>query len=133
MFGRHLTAYVYFIYGANWCLNVASETEGIGAAVLIRACAPLEGLAAMRAHRGRIVADAELARGPGNVCRAFAIDAALDGIDLARDARLALLDDGTVLPLGESTRIGLSKAADVAHRFYARGERSVSGRRALSP
>ena len=133
MFGPHLTSYVYFIYGTNWCLNVASERAGVGAAVLVRACVPVAGAERMRRLRGRDVPDRALARGPGNLCRAFAIDAALDGIDLARDARLALADDGTVLPAAESTRIGLTRAADVRHRFYARGEPSVSGPRALSP
>ena len=46
---------------------------------------------------------------------------------------LWLADDGTRLPVGVSTRIGITKAADAAHRYYARGNPSVSGTRALSP
>src|ERR1700676_4504004 len=53
MFGPPLHAYVYFVYGANWCLNVTSEREGTGAAALVRACEPLSGMATMRALRGR--------------------------------------------------------------------------------
>jgi DNA-3-methyladenine glycosylase len=134
MFARHLHAYVYFIYGANWCLNVASEPEGVGAAVLIRACQPLRGLETMRALRGRPeLRDRELARGPGNLCRAFGIGPQFDGVDLETDDALWLADDGTILDVGTSARIGLSKAAERPWRFYARGNASVSGPRALSP
>jgi DNA-3-methyladenine glycosylase len=134
MFGPHLHAYVYFIYGANWCLNISSEAEGVGAAVLIRACEPVEGAAAMRARRGRPgLRDHELARGPGNLCRALGIGPETDGADLEDDPALWVADDGTVLPVGVSTRIGLTKAAQSELRFYARRNLSVSGPRALSP
>ena len=134
MFGPHLYAYVYFIYGANWCLNISSEAEGIGAAVLIRAAQPVQGETTMRGLRGRPeLRDRELARGPGNLCRALGIGPDLDGADLEGDRRLWLADDGLVLPVGTSVRIGLTKAADRELRFYARGNLSVSGPRALSP
>jgi DNA-3-methyladenine glycosylase len=134
MFGPPLHAYVYFIYGTNWCLNVTAEGDGIGAAALVRACEPLLGLDRMRKLRGRDgVRDRDLARGPGNLCRAFAIGPALNGEDLARSPALWLADDGGVAEIGVSTRIGLTKAADAPLRFYARGNLSVSGPRALSP
>jgi DNA-3-methyladenine glycosylase len=134
MFGPHLHAYVYFIYGANWCLNISSEAEGVGAAVLIRAGEPVEGEATMRSLRGRPeLRDRELARGPGNLCRALGIGPALDGADLETDPGLRLADDGVVLSVGTSPRIGLTKATNRELRFYARGNLSVSGPRALSP
>ena len=134
MFGPPLHAYVYFIYGANWCLNITSEGAGVGAASLVRACEPLEGLATMRSLRGRAnVRDRDLARGPGNLCRAFEIGPEFDGADLEASASLWLADDETTLPVGTSTRIGLTKAAHAPLRFYARGNPSVSGPRALSP
>jgi DNA-3-methyladenine glycosylase len=134
MFGPHLTVYVYFIYGANWCMNISSEGEGIGAAVLIRACEPVAGIATMRALRGRPgIKDRELLRGPGNLCRALAIGPAHDGLDLDEDPALWLADDGARLALGESVRIGITRAVETPHRYYARGNRSVSGPRALSP
>jgi DNA-3-methyladenine glycosylase len=134
MFGPPLHAYVYFIYGANWCLNVTSEREGVGAAALVRACEPVAGIATMRALRGRPgLKDRDLARGPGNLCRAFAIGPAFDGADLTAGDALWLADDGVELPVGVSPRIGITKAADAPLRFYARGNPSVSGRRALSP
>ena len=134
MFGPPLHAYVYFIYGANWCLNVTAETDGVGAASLVRACEPVAGLAVMRALRSRPgVKDRDLVRGPGNLCRAMGIGPELDGADLASDPTLWLADDGVVLPVAVSTRIGITKAAHEPLRFYVPGNPSVSGPRALSP
>jgi DNA-3-methyladenine glycosylase len=134
MFGPPLHAYVYFIYGANWCLNVTAEAGGVGAAVLVRACEPVSGLETMRALRGRPgVKDRDLARGPGNLCRAFGIGPEFDGADLTTDPALWLASDGLAVPVGVSTRIGITKAAHEPLRFYARGNPSVSGPRALSP
>jgi len=134
MFGPPFHAYVYFIYGTNWCLNVTSEAAGVGAAVLVRACEPLSGLAAMRALRGLPdLKDHELARGPGNLCRAFAIGPEFDGADLAADPLLWIAGTQAAVPVGVSPRIGITKAAAEPMRFYARGNPSVSGRRALSP
>ena len=134
MFEAHAHVYVYLIYGRSYCLNVSTEAAGIGAAVLIRALEPLSGAERMRAARGRSeLRDDELARGPGNVCRAFGIGPAFDGLDLDVDPRLILADDGTRREVGTSVRIGLTKAAERPHRFYARGSRAVSGPRSLSP
>ena len=134
MFGPPLHAYVYFIYGANWCLNVTAETDGVGAAALVRACEPLRGTTTMRRLRGRPeVKDPDLARGPGNLCRAFAIGPAFDGAALTSDGALWLAGDGAEPRVGVSTRIGITKAADEPLRFYAVGNSSVSGPRALSP
>jgi DNA-3-methyladenine glycosylase len=133
MFKRHLHAYIYFIYGTAFCLNITSEEADEGAAVLIRAVEPLTGIDAMRAHRGFATADRDLARGPGRLCRAFAIDRTLDGADLETGAELWLVAGSEPLPeVGESTRIGLSKATELPHRFYARGSRFLSGPRGLS-
>ena len=134
MFGPPLHAYVYFIYGANWCLNVTAEADGIGAAALVRACEPVAGLATMRALRGRPgVKDRDLARGPGNLCRALGIGPEFDGADLTASPALWLAGDGVTLPVGVSTRVGITKAAHAPLRFYARGNPSVSGPRSLSP
>ncbi len=135
MFLPHAHAYVYLIYGTSFCLNVTSEAAGAGAAVLIRAAEPLLGTERMRAHRGRPdLRDDALARGPGNLCRAFAIGLDFDGADLDdAGSALWLATDGVRPEIGASVRIGLSRAADVPHRWYARGSRAVSGARSLSP
>jgi len=58
---------------------------------------------------------------------------ALRGVDLEVDPTLWIADDGASLPVGVSARIGVTKAAERELRFYARGNPSVSGPRALSP
>ena len=134
MFEQHAHLYVYLIYGTSYCLNISTEEPGIGAAVLIRAAEPVAGIERMRAQRGRPgLRDDELARGPGNLCRAFGIGPAFDGLDLDVDGRLILGEDGAAPEVGASVRIGLTKAVEREHRFYARGSRAVSGRRSLSP
>jgi DNA-3-methyladenine glycosylase len=134
MFEEHAHLYVYLIYGTSYCLNVSTEGPGIGAAVLIRAADPLTGIDRLRAQRGRPgLREHELARGPGNLCRAFGIGPAFDGLDLDADPNLVLGDDGAPVDVGTSVRIGLTRAAERPHRFYARGSRALSGRRSLSP
>jgi DNA-3-methyladenine glycosylase len=131
MFGPPFFSYVYFIYGTAWCLNVTSEGEETGAAVLIRAIEPLYGLAAMHARRGPAVAERDLARGPGRLCAALGIDGACDGLDLdtAPDLWLAPPAPGSpTLGIAASPRIGLSRAVDLEHRFFVPGSRWVSGR-----
>lgn len=133
MFGRRGHAYVYFIYGMYWCLNVTAQARGVGEAVLIRALEPLGGLEAIRARRPG-AADRDLLRGPGRLCAGLGIDGALDGLDLcAPGSALRLAADGARPPIGVSERIGITRAADRKLRFYARGNRYVSGRGALSP
>jgi len=126
-------AYVYLIYGTAYCMNVTTEVAGVGAAVLIRALEPVAGVDTLRANRVGI-ADRDLARGPGRLCMALDIGPDQNGIALDPGGPLWIARDRRpVLEIGESTRIGLTKAADVPHRFYARGSRFVSGPRVLSP
>lgn len=137
MFLKPFHAYVYKIYGTSFCVNVTSETAGEGAAVLVRALEPLEGLASMEQRRNTTRVR-DLARGPGRLCQALDIDVNLDGIDLLTDKRLwlgAALRSGQAgsLAVGKSRRIGITKAAERLLRFYERGNPFVSGPKALSP
>jgi DNA-3-methyladenine glycosylase len=125
-------AYVYMIYGTSYMLNVASEVAGVGAGVLIRALAPMEGLSIMARNRGAEDPH-QLTRGPGRLARALQIDRRLDGIDLCRAGPLWLAcDDQQQMNMGKSVRIGLSRGAELALRFYLRGSRFVSGPSALN-
>jgi DNA-3-methyladenine glycosylase len=125
-------AYVYLSYGISWMLNVSSETEGIGAGVLIRALEPLEGITIMQRNRG-IERLRDLARGPGRLAQAFRIDRSLDGLDLCEEGPLWLTDnDKDRGEVGKSVRIGISKEADRVLRFYLRGSPFVSGARSLN-
>ena len=125
-------AYVYMAYGTSFMLNVSSEVAGCGAGVLIRAIEPTDGIAIMVGHRGT-VRQRDLARGPGRLCAALAIDRRMDGIDLCQIGPLWLgCDGGASGDIGESTRIGLTRAADMPLRFYVRGNGFVSGPQALN-
>jgi DNA-3-methyladenine glycosylase len=126
-------AYVYKIYGVSFCLNVTSEREGEGAAVLIRALEPVEGMDIMRRRR-KTANLRDLCRGPGRTCDAMAIDARLDGRSLLRDRALWLAAPGPErLRVRASKRIGITKAAGRRLRFYLAGSPFLSGPRGLSP
>jgi DNA-3-methyladenine glycosylase len=125
-------AYVYLAYGVSNMLNVSSEAPGVGAGVLVRALEPLEGVPAMQRNRG--VQDLrDLTRGPGRLAAALGVDRRLDGVDLCRKGPLWLaLDDHEVPDIGRSPRIGLSRETERPLRFYVRGDRFVSGPKALN-
>lgn len=132
MFGPKGYAYVYFIYGVYYALNVTSAPEGVGEAVLIRAAEPVFGLDAMARLRGQ-VPERDLMRGPGRLAMALDIDRRLDGTDLCAAGPLWLSCDGCQPPeIGASTRIGISRDADRPLRFFLKGSRYVSGPASLN-
>jgi DNA-3-methyladenine glycosylase len=125
-------AYVYLAYGRSFMLNVSSEMSGVGAGVLIRAIEPTDGITIMERNRG-INRARDLARGPGRLCAALGIDRGLDGIDLCRTGPLWLGSDGQAPDeIGQSKRIGITRAADSPLRFYVRGNWFVSGPQQLN-
>jgi DNA-3-methyladenine glycosylase len=125
-------AYVYLAYGTSFMLNVSSETSGVGAGVLIRAIEPTVGIRIMERNRGteRL---RDLARGPGRLSAALAIDRRVDGIDLCQAGPLWLgSDDQAPGEIGQGKRIGITRATDSLLRFYVRGNSFVSGPQALN-
>jgi DNA-3-methyladenine glycosylase len=124
-------AYVYFIYGNHFMLNVSSRPRGTGEGVLLRAAEPLEGIEKMRELRGteRL---RDLARGPGRLAEAFEIGRKMDGADFCGNGILwlgsAVRPTGTI---GTSVRIGITKEAHRPLRFYERGSAFVSGTKVL--
>ncbi len=124
-------AYVYFVYGCWFMLNVSSESPGIGAGVLLRALEPLKGIALMRRRRGASQLS-DIARGPGRLATAMRIDRRLDGVDLCARGPLWL---GTAAQLtssiGQSVRVGLTREVERVLRFYERGNPCVSGPKRL--
>ena len=124
--------YVYLAYGTSFMLNISSEEPGVGAGVLIWAIEPTDGIAIMQRNRGtQQVRD--LTRGPGRLCAALGIDRRLDGMDVCRPGPLWLGSDGLAADeIGQGKRIGITRAADSPLRFYVRGNRFVSGPRALN-
>ena len=127
LFGEPGNAYVYRSYGIHALLNAVCEREGVGAAVLIRALEPVDGLEIMRARRGVERAD-ELCSGPGKLTQALGIELELNGTSLvdgpiAFEPRPAAAHEPAVI---QGSRIGITQAAELPWRFCALGSRSVS-------
>ena len=127
MFGPAAHLYVYFTYGMHHCANVVTEVDGVAGAVLLRAAAVEEGIAAVVARRGDGLATQTLLRGPGNLCRGLGITRADDGIDLMDSASRMHIDRRAAEPpIAVGTRIGLRRAADRLLRFSWLGDPAVS-------
>ncbi len=136
LFGPPGFAYIYFIYGNHYCLNVSCLPDGIAGGILFRALEPLEGIKEMARARGVSVEKPsdlrKLTSGPGRMAEAFGItrerDNGKDLTDAASD--LFIADDGyrpertLVTP-----RIGISKAAERPLRYLIAGNSFVSGRK----
>jgi DNA-3-methyladenine glycosylase len=142
LFGPPGYAYVYFIYGNHYCLNVSCERDGKAGGVLFRAVEPLQGIKEMAQARGIEVQGPRdlpaLTSGPGRMAEAF-------GITRTRDNGHDLTSQGSGLRgglwIGEdgfrprnikiTPRIGITKAADRRLRYILAGNPFVSGKKAL--
>jgi len=127
LFGPPGVAYVYRSYGIHALVNAVSEPEGVGAAVLIRALEPLEGIELMRERRG-LDALEQLCSGPGKLTQALGIELDLNTTDLERGPITVepAAPGWETVELVTGPRIGITKAAELPWRFCARGSRSVS-------
>ena len=128
LFGPPGRAYVYRSYGIHALLNAVCEPEGVGAAVLIRALEPLDGVELMRTRRG-VARLEELCSGPGKLTQALGIELGENGTPLTGEGVVTIAPPpdgwrGTEVVAG--TRIGISKAVELPWRFCARGSRHVS-------
>jgi DNA-3-methyladenine glycosylase len=122
LFGPPGIAYVYFIYGMHYCLNVSCLPDGEPGGVLFRALAPMEGIETMARLRHLPVGAKPklLAGGPGRLCQALGISGReRNGVDLtSASSNLQILDDGEVpKAIHVTPRIGIRKAADRPLRF----------------
>lgn len=127
MFGPPGRLYVYFTYGMHHCMNVVTGPPGEGAAVLLRAAEPLEGLARMAAHRG-VSEPRLLCSGPARLAQAFGVTREHDGADLVRGPELRLLEGEPVPPerILVTTRIGINHGTERPWRFLVAGDPFVS-------
>ena len=134
LFGPPGHAYVYFIYGNHYCLNVSCEREGKAGSVLFRALEPLEGVDQMARARGIALQGPrdlpKLTAGPGRLAEAFGITRSRDnGSDLTSSASgLWIGEDGfRVGRIQISPRIGITKAAEQPLRYALAENTFVSG------
>lgn len=120
MFGAPGHAYVYRSYGIHWCFNVVCRP---GAAVLVRALEPTEGIPAMVRRRGREEVRS-LCSGPGKLCQALAISHSQNGLPLGGVLRLVPPPSAAELVVGP--RIGITKGTATPWRFGLAGSRYLS-------
>ncbi|MBM2811797.1 MAG: 3-methyladenine glycosylase, partial [Chloroflexi bacterium] len=101
--------YIYLVYGMHWCLNVVTEDAGTPCAVLLRGAEPVEGLA-------------DLANGPGKLCRAFGLDGRWNREDLTQGRLVISHGEPFALEnIGVSARVGVAYAGAWANeplRFF---------------
>lgn len=120
MFGPAGHLYCYLSYGLHTCANVVTGRPGHGAAVLVRALVPVEGIDEMRLRRGRSTG---LADGPGKLCQALGLTLAHNGVDLCGTGSVRLCDDGMPPPDAPivGPRVGITKGVDTPWRFRVPG------------
>lgn len=139
LFGPPGHAYVYFIYGFHFCLNISCEPNGKAGCLLIRALEPVSGIELMytardlEAHNGRVTELRLLTSGPGRLAEAFSITRDRDNNKDVTSARsdLQIVDDGwRPEKIATTTRIGITKAAEQPLRYVIAGNEFVSVKRA---
>ena len=138
LFGRPGHAYVYFIYGVHYCLNISCMREGDAGCVLIRALEPIAGVEGMAAGRGLRSFDPEsvsdqrkLLSGPGKLCQALEITRPRDnGKDmLSPNSDLQVRDDGAAhRKVSVTSRIGITKSVEMPLRYLIAGSPFLSRR-----
>lgn len=127
LFGPPGRAYIYRSYGIHALLNAVCEPEGVGAAVLIRALEPVDGVDLMRERRG-LEPVRSLCSGPGKLTQALGIGLHQNGLDLERgEITIEPRPAGwREVQVSVDRRIGITKAAELPWRFCAAGSRFLS-------
>jgi DNA-3-methyladenine glycosylase len=140
LFGPPGHAYVYFIYGNHYCLNISCLPDGMAGCILVRALEPLCGIkemAQLRQVEVRTAADLKkLTSGPGRLCEAFGITRVGDnGKDVTSPSSdLFVGDDGAPAPQVQVTpRIGITKAMEHPLRYVVSGNSFISGPKMPDP
>ena len=141
LFGPPGRAYVYFIYGSHYCLNVSCLPDGVPGGVLFRALEPITGLEAMAKARGITLPQHSngqspavlkaISSGPGRMAEALGVTRERDNgkslVSLRSDLRI--VDDGfRVRKISVTPRIGIVKSAEEPLRYFIAGNPFVSGR-----
>ena len=133
LFGPPGFAYVYRSYGIHALLNAVTSAEGEGAAVLIRALEPLDGLDLMHTRRLGITREADLCNGPGKLTQALGVELSENATSLLGDGPISILPppaDAAAPRIVAGERIGITRAVELPWRFCdAKAARYVSAPR----
>ena len=133
MFGKAGTIYVYQIYGMHFCVNISTNQEDIGEAVLIRALEPTEGLPLMEERRLKHsklthLKPKDLCSGPGKLVQAMGIHKQMNDWHIMDSdvkiiaPKMQITEDKIIT----TTRIGITQGFDLPYRFYVKGNKFVS-------
>ena len=133
MFGKAGTIYVYQIYGMHFCVNISTNQEDVGEAVLIRALEPTEGLDLMEERRLKLskltqMKPKDLCSGPGKLVQAMGINKNMNDWHIL-DSGLKIVPPKIQITDNEiitTTRIGITQGVDLLYRFYIKGNKFVS-------
>ena len=127
MFGKPGFAYVYFIYGNHYCLNVTTEPEGVPGAVLIRAVEIVDGLEVARKNR-EANSLVNLSNGPGKLTEALNISKIHNGIDLTNPDELFICAPKIIESFETTTskRVGVKAGVEKPWRFYTKNSKFIS-------
>jgi len=136
MWGPAGHAYVYLCYGMHNMLNIVTNARDEGAAVLVRSCEPVAGIASIAARRGALTGPVALT-GPGKVGAALGLDKSFSGHALFRRRGLRVLDGDPPPGVLVAPRVGIGYATPehqaALWRFASAGTQYVSERKALRP
>ncbi len=118
MFGEVGRAYIYFVYGNHFCLNISAynETSKAGA-VLVRALEPSEGIETMKRSRGNYYG---LTSGPSKICQALKINLTLNSLDMTdprSEVHIELGKERGVKTVAATRRVGIKYATKKKWRF----------------
>jgi DNA-3-methyladenine glycosylase len=129
MFGPPGHLYTYFTYGMHWCANVVCGTDGVAAAVLLRAGEVVSGLDTAHERRPAARSARDLARGPARLATCLGLAAAANGTDLCADGspvRLESIRSRRATGIVAGPRVGISVATERPWRFSLAGDPTVS-------
>jgi DNA-3-methyladenine glycosylase len=120
-------ASVYLNYGVHYCLNAITNPAGKAGCVLIRALAPVTGVATMARRRGLQPQARRLASGPGNLTRALGVTLRDNGADLTHGSLVILPPDGPRdFAIARGPRVGITRSVELPLRFGLEGHPDVS-------
>ncbi|KAF7850098.1 hypothetical protein BT93_L5864 [Corymbia citriodora subsp. variegata] len=133
VFGPGGHAYVYLCYGLHTMLNIVADKEGLGAAVLIRSCAPVSGLETIQKRRGQETEKPVLLTGPGKVGQALGLSTDWSSHPLYTPGGLEILDGPKPENILIGPRVGIEYAlpddVNALWRFAIAGSAWVSAPR----
>ncbi|PLK45025.1 DNA-3-methyladenine glycosylase [Emticicia sp. TH156] len=125
MFENAGISYVYFIYGVYHCFNIVSGQKDTGEAVLIRALEPVDGIELMQQRRGTTQLK-NLCSGPGKLVTAMGINRNFNFLPVYSQHFYCLPPKDENPEIVTTTRIGITRGADLLYRFYLKGNQFVS-------